>query len=146
MDAAALLTGLAIAAGCAWVAWESWSYGLGSLRRMGPGFFPFFAGIAGAAIGLVIAWRALRAEDDAGQSVPLRRLLFIGAAFVFFALAVQPLGLLVTLFITTLIGAYADAEARLGQTLVLATCLSGGIWLIFVRLLGVSIPAFPSGF
>lgn len=97
-------------------------------------------------MGLVMALLSLRSTRGPEQIVPFRRFVFIGAAFAFFALAIEPLGLLGTLFVTTVVGAYADAEARAGQTLVLATCLTAAIWLVFVRLLGVAIPPLPQMF
>jgi len=142
-DHASILVGLALAAGCLFVAWEAWGYGLGSLRRMGAGFLPFALGLFGIALGLAMAWRGLRRAERAGEMLPLRRLTFIGAAFVFFAIAIEPLGLVMTLFVTTCIGAFADEDARVGQTVVLAGCLTGAIWLIFVYLLGLAIPLWP---
>jgi hypothetical protein len=142
-DVAGVLFGLATAAGCAWVVWEAWGYGVGTPRRMGPGFFPVLLGAGGVVLGLLMAWRGSRRSFALGEEVPLRRLGFIGAAFVLFAVAIQPIGLVVTLFGATLLGAMADADARPVQTLILAAGLALAIWIVFVELLGLAIPVWP---
>lgn len=143
-DRAEALFGAAVVVGCAVVVWTASGYGIGTPRRMGPGFFPFMLGVGGIVLGLAMVLRGFRPSLPQGQEVPLRRLGFIGAAFVFFALGIEPLGLIVTLFGTTLLGAMADKDARPGQTVVLAACLTGAIWLVFVYLLGLSIPVWPT--
>lgn len=142
-DVASVLVGIGLIAGCLFVVWQSWGYGLGTLRRMGPGLLPFTLGLTGILLGLAMIWRGARADRTGGTAIPLRRLAFIGGAFVFFALAIEPLGLIGTLFGTTMIGAYADDDAQLGQTVLLATALTATIWLIFVYLLGLAIPLWP---
>lgn len=142
-DLASILVGLALVAGCLFVVWTAWGYGLGSLRRMGPGMLPFVLGVLGIGLGLAMVWRGAARIEPLGEHVPLRRLGFIGGAFVFFAIAIEPVGLIATLFVTTCIGAYADKDARTGQTAVLAAGLTAGIWLIFIYLLGLSIPLWP---
>ena len=64
-------------------------------------------------------------------------------AFVFFAIAIEPLGLILTIIGTTLLGAFADREARPLQSLMLAIGLALSIWVLFVVLLGLSIPVWP---
>ena len=142
---AALLFGLGLVAGCAVVCWLAWGYRIGTPRRMGPGFFPFFLGLGGIALGAVLAWRGARGQAEPGQAPPIRRLAFISAAFAFFALAIVPLGLLPTLFVTTLIASYADAEARALPTLLLALGLTAGIWAVFILGLGATVPLWPRG-
>ncbi len=141
---AGLLFGLGLAASCVFVALQSWEYGLGSFRRMGPGLLPFMLGLVGILLGLAMAWRSVRSPLHEGAYLPIRRLIFIGAAFVFFALAIEPVGLMGTLFCTTIIGAFADADALPTQTLALAAGLTATIWLVFVYLLGLAIPLWPN--
>ena len=149
LDIAGLLVGLAVVATCLFVVWHAWGYGVGTPRHMGAGFFPFVLGVTGTVLGLAMVVRCVRpagAMRLPGEKVPLRRLIFIGSAFVFFALAIENLGLIAALFGTTIIGAYADADARVVQTVALAGGLTAAIWFIFVYLLGLSIPLWPGAF
>lgn len=116
---------------------------LGHCAGWGRACCPLFLGVLGIGLGLAMVWRGAARSEPLGEHVPLRRLGFIGGAFVFFAIAIEPVGLIATLFVTTCIGAYADKDARTGQTLLLAAGLTAGIWLIFIYLLGLSIPLWP---
>jgi len=142
-DVRDLLAGIAILCSCAALAWTASTYGIGTPRRMGPGFFPFYLGIIGTGLGALMIARAFVAPLHAGTEVPLRRLLFISAAFLLFAVAIEPMGLILTVIGTTLLGAFADKEARPLQSLLLAIGLAAAIWVLFVLLLGLSIPVWP---
>lgn len=143
LDVRALVAGIVILCGCLALTWTASGYGIGTPRRMGPGFFPFYLGIIGTGLGALMTIRAFVAPLHAGADVPLRRVIFIGLAFVFFAIAIEPLGLILTIIGTTLLGAFADREARPLQSLMLAVGLALSIWVLFVVLLGLSIPVWP---
>ena len=142
-DLRSLLAGLALVAASAAFAWTAADYGIGTPRRMGPGFFPFYLGLIGTVLGALMVIRAFTAPASGGTRIPLRRLFFIGAAFLLFALAIEPLGLILTLIGTTFLGAFADEEARPVQSLILAVGLAVAIWVVFVLLLGLTIPVWP---
>ena len=143
VDRAGLVWGLVVAVGCTALALTAYGYGIGAPRRMGPGFFPFYLGLIGAALGAAMTLRAVLAPTHRGEAVPTRRLLFICAAFLLFALALRPLGLVLTVIGATLLGAFADRDARPAQSLLLALGLALAIWVVFVVLLGLPIPVLP---
>jgi len=142
-DKTALIAGIAVAGVCAICAALAWSYGIGTPRRMGAGFFPFFLGLVGIMLGIAMIVGAIVAPQREGEEVPLRRLSFITAAFILFGVAIEPLGLIITVAGTALLGSFADPDARLGQSALLAIGLALGIWGIFVGLLGLGIPVWP---
>jgi hypothetical protein len=138
-----LAVGLAAVAGCACTAWISTGYELGTPRRMGAGAFPFVLSLLGLCFGAAIAVRAVVAPESMSTQVRWRRLLFVCAAFLLFAAAIEPLGLLLTIPAVTVLGAKADPEARLGESLLLGVGLAIGIWVVFVLFLGLGIPVLP---
>ena len=120
-------------------------YALGTVRRMGPGWFPLALGIIGAGLGVLIMISAFLGPPRTSPQVQWRRLLFIAAAFLAFALAVEPLGLPLTILLTTAIGAQADPASRPRETLLLGLGLAAATWVVFVLALGLPIPVFPGG-
>jgi putative tricarboxylic transport membrane protein len=143
IDRTDLFAGLAVVLGCGVFAWLATGYGLGTPRRMGAGGFPFALAVLGIALGAAIALRAVLAPQHQGAPVRWRRLAFVCAAFALFALAIEPLGLLLTIPAVTVLGARADPQARFGESLALGVGLALGIWLLFVELLGLGIPVLP---
>ena len=137
--------GLGIVVLCAAAVWSASSYGLGSARRMGAGYFPVALGLIGILLGLALTVRAVRHPRTRGPSIPLRRLLCIPAAFLLFALLIEPAGLLITILLTTLLASLADPDSRLHQSVALGTGLAVFVWLVFVVALGLSVPVWPGG-
>lgn len=138
-----ILAGLAVFGVCAGFAWQAAGYGIGQPSRMGAGFFPFFLGLIGMVLGALIALAGWMRPSGDTQPVRWRRLLCIGAAFLLFALAVEPAGLLITIPAVTILGGLGDPETKFLQSVLLGVGLALAIWVVFVMLLGLSIPVFP---
>lgn len=68
-------------------------------------------------------------------------MLFVTASIVVFALTIERLGLLPAIVLCGTISALADRSTRLHEAVLLALALAGGIWLVFVQLLGMPIAA-----
>lgn len=145
IDVPDCLMGLAVVAGCVATATVGADYGIGTPRRMGPGFFPVALSAIGAALGLAIMIRSIRSPGFRTLPVSPRRLLFTAAAIVLFAVAIEPLGLLVTVFATAVLAAAADPRTRWHEALALGAGLSLALWLIFVVFLGLGVPVLPGG-
>ncbi|WP_128254052.1 tripartite tricarboxylate transporter TctB family protein [Falsirhodobacter deserti] len=117
-------------------------YDMGSLRRMGPGFFPVMLGIVLAVLGAAIAvpawWRK-------GVARPLywREALGVTASLMLFSVLMGTAGIVVATVVTTLV---ASSVAPRGGTLwrvVLAVVVAALTWLIFIAGLSMSIPVWP---
>ena len=140
-----IVAGLGVIVLCAAFIWVGQDYGLGTVRRMGPGWFPLALGLIGAGLGVLIMISAFLGPPRTSPQVQWRRLLFIAAAFLAFALAVEPLGLPLTILLTTAIGAQADPASRPRETLLLGLGLAAATWAVFVLALGLPIPVVPGG-
>jgi len=135
-----VLAGAAMFAICAAFVIVAWGYGIGTPARMGPGFFPFVFGLAGAGLAVAVVIRAFFAPDSLREDPHWRAAGFVIGGVVAFGLLIETAGLGPAVFVATVISAYADREARLKGTLILAIGLAVATWLIFVYLLGLSIP------
>jgi hypothetical protein len=116
-------------------------YSVGSLRRMGPGYFPIVIGIVLAAFGLLIAGMALLRPGTTIR-VEWRPLVTIGSSILVFALTVERLGLVPATMLLVLTAAAAQAGSKLTHTLALAIGLAVTAVLIFVTGLGMPIATF----
>lgn len=134
--AALALTGLAVAGyACA-------SYDMGSLRRMGPGFFPVALGMLLAGLGALIAVPAM---SRPGQSRPFAwpETIAVVAALLVFGVALERLGVLLTTAMTVLIASSVAPRRGLAWRLVLSAAVTVLVWLVFVRGLNMSLPVWP---
>lgn len=135
-------------------AWGATNYNIGNAARMGPGYFPLLLGIAMALIGVLVTVNALVVESIGGDKIGAwawRPLIFIiGANFVFGLLlagmrsiSLPAFGLIVAIYALTFIASMAQADWKFVRTLVLATSLAIGSYLVFVVALSLQFPVWP---
>jgi hypothetical protein len=133
-------------------------YNVGSGARMGPGYFPLMLGILLAALGLVVVFGSLSAEraersdgDPVGQ-IAWRPLVYIIGANLLFgvmlggvrSLDLPAMGLVVGIYALVLVACRARPNFPLRSTLVLATVLALGSYLIFILGLRLQFPTWPT--
>lgn len=124
--------------------YASANYDAGSVRSMGPGFFPILLGWVLAGLGVIVALTSLRSavhELTPPQFQPRALLAVLGAVFAFSVL-IGFVGLVPTTVVMVVIAATANRKFRIGPALILGLCLSLLVWLIFTIGLGMNLPAF----
>lgn len=121
------------------------SYPLGTTMRMGAGFYPVLLGIIAVLLAALLLVPALTREGhiDAFAGRPFAA---VSASVAGFALTLPVAGLAPAVVVTVLISAVADRTARPLSTLVLATALVVGSWLIFMKGLGMPFYLFRNPF
>lgn len=135
-------------------AWGAVDYELGEAARMGPGYFPFMLGLILVVLGTLVTINAFRSGPPGGDkigAIAWRPLVFIlGANLLFGALLVglpslgiPAFGLIVAIFGLVILAGYARQGASLKDSLILATALSIGSYLAFVKLLNLQFPVLP---
>jgi hypothetical protein len=120
-------------------------YNIGTLRRMGPGYFPLSIGIILIAFGFLVALPAL-IRAGVTPKPEWRPLALIAGAIFVFALTVERLGLVPATMCLVAVAAVAERTPRLLGTLILAACLAAMAVGIFIKGLGMPIAAFKWGF
>jgi hypothetical protein len=140
-----LLAGLVfVAFGLAFAA-TSLSYDLGTPLRMGPGYFPLALGGILVFLGLLIVGKGLVAgagEEGRLGSIPLRALLLIVAAVLFFGLTVRGLGVVPATAVTALLTALASYRTGILAAVAIAAGLTVLCVLIFLLALQLRLPMF----
>lgn len=126
---------------------EGSRYQLGSLTRMGPGFFPTMLGILLAFVGVLIAGTASFAAPAAtAEAMPVRPdwrgwLCIIGGAACFIVLATYA-GLAPATFACVFVAALGDRSNSWKQALALAIGITIFGTVLFSFLLHIQIPVF----
>jgi hypothetical protein len=143
-----VLAGLMFVAVAAFGLYLSRHYPIGTATRMGTGYVPrllcwVLLGLGGV-IALQGALRPATHEDEyAWRGVSWRPVVFVTAALMIFGLALERLGLVVSILLMIAIGAFAARGLRLVETVVAAAVLIVLAWAIFILGLGISIPLWP---
>lgn len=125
--------------------YEALNFDLGTTRRMGPGYFPFYIGILLLVIGsgLILEGYFQRIASEAGAQLPsLRGLLLILAAVICFALTIERFGLVVATVLAVFLGALADRSTPMSHKLILTVAVPIVCVLIFKFGLGISVDIF----
>jgi hypothetical protein len=119
-------------------------YALGTAGKMGPGYFPLLLGIVLAGLGLLLVGRSLVIDGEPVPRLHLLPIAVIAFAVALFGLMIEPLGLVVTLAVLTIVTAWAGPEFRLLESSVLAVALIAFSIGVFVYLLGLPLALWPS--
>lgn len=114
---------------------RGFSFGAGTAPRM------FGVLMLALAAGIALTGLLTDGPDLAGYS--WRGPLFVSVAIVFFALAIRPLGLVVTAFSSFMIAALGTHETRWTEAVIVGACLTLGCAILFPYVLGLPMPMFP---
>lgn len=121
----------------------STTYEVGTPFQMGPGFFPLLLGGVLVLLGILVVGSGFVAErEEEVGTIPWRAVVLIPIAFVFFGLTVGGLGLVPTLFITTLLAAFASERVPVLTALAIAVGLTVVSVVIFVVALQLRLTLF----
>ena len=138
-----ILGGLLLAVlGAGAALWAAMYYDMGSLRRMGPGFFPVALGAALFLLGLVIALPALGRTAEAPKIEPATALAVL-AAIVIFALSLSRVGLAGATAVTVLIATLPAPRKGWIWRIVLALSVTVLTVLVFSVGLRMTLPVWP---
>lgn len=120
------------------------AYDIGTVRRMGPGFFPVVVGgvlvLAGIAVALIDGRRA------AVLQVPphnIRALILITAAIAAFALLIRPAGMVPAVSAAVFLASLADPGMKPKTALLVAAVMS--VLSVAVFIWGLGFQAAPFG-
>lgn len=114
---------------------RGFSFGAGTAPRM-------FGGLL-VALSAAIALTGLLTDGPGMSHYSWRGPLFVMAAILFFALAIRPLGVVVSAFVSFMIAATGSHETRWVEAAIVGACLTVGCAVLFPYVLGLPMPMFP---
>ena len=135
------LIGAALAIGLGSYAWiASGSYAAGTLRDMGPGYFPRLIAAGLVCLGLLLAATTLKSGPTrfGGDRPELSSVLLIGAGLISFALLIERNGLLPAVFVAVLLSTFASDHRNISRSVLLAALTAGACVAVFVY--GLNLP------
>ena len=119
-------------------------YSLGSAGRMGPGYFPLLLASLLGALGAVLIGRSILIGGEPVARFHVLPLAVIATAISLFGVLIEPLGLVVSLAVLTVMSAWVGAQFRLAEALALAAALILFCVGVFVYALGLPLNLWPS--
>jgi hypothetical protein len=120
-------------------------YRMGSLAQMGPGYFPLILGVLLAGLGAVTCVQAaVKSSSNRLTVPPWRQLICIPLCVVCFALLVERAGLAIAVLVTVLIACLGGHRFRPIEATISAALLAVLTCVLFVHLLGLPVPIFPT--
>jgi hypothetical protein len=148
-----VLAGLMFMAIAAIGLWESRNYPIGSALRMSTGYAPRLLCWLLMGLGAIVLLQGLLATDPPEaprERTPedrliarLRPVAIVTLALIAFALALETLGLVLSIFVLVAIASLASRELKLWETIAAAAGLCVLTWAIFVFGLSLPIPMWP---
>jgi Tripartite tricarboxylate transporter TctB family len=134
------------------------NYNMGDSTRMGPGYFPFVLGLLLVFLGALVLMGSFRSTASDGDRVgrfAWKPLLYIIVANLVFGVCLgglklggqtvlPPLGLVLGTYALVLIASRASNEFKWLPSLISATVLAVGCYLVFIVLLKLQLPVWPS--
>src|SRR5262245_45819295 len=132
---------LFIAFGCLGL-WFGRNYAVGTLSRMGPGFFPLMMSLALVGIGVFLIARSLIAAGETIERIAVWPQLLILAGIVAFGLLIERVGLAVSVIAVATVSGIAAQGLRWFELAALALAMSVLTVALFVYLLSQPIPVW----
>jgi putative tricarboxylic transport membrane protein len=128
--------------------WLSRDYPIGTALRMGTGYLPRLLCWGLLGLGAIIFTQGFLEARQMHSTAPhdtlfWRPLVFVTLSLVAFGLALERLGLVVSVLLLLGIGAFAGRGLRFVETAVAALVLIVLSWAIFILGLGLAIPVWP---
>lgn len=113
----------------------------GTLRSFGPAMLPRGLAVILGASGLsLVVMSVVRREGSLLERWSIRGLFFILGSILAFAFTIRVFGLVVAGPLAMVVGAYADPDARLKETLIFSVILTAVCVVLFRYVLGLPIP------
>jgi len=141
-----VLAGLMFIAIAALGLWVSRDYPVGTALRMGTGYVPRLLCWILMGLGAAVLIQGLREKAAPPERVTLGQLLPVGvvtASLIAFALAIEQLGLVLSVLLLVGVGAVAARDIKAWEALAAALVLVALSWAIFILGLGLTIPVWP---
>lgn len=124
--------------------WVGSTLTVGTVTRMGPGYFPKFLSWSLILVGLIIGLKSLRFGETAIERVTWRPMVFIFGGILAFAFLISRGGLVLSILMVTVLSSFGTREVRWRESLILGVFMTGLTVLLFKYFLGLPLQVWPS--
>ncbi len=122
----------------------SLEYRIGNIHRLGPGMFPFIVSGILTGLGVLLIFKSLINDGDAVHRFALRSSGISLFAVVLFGALIKPAGLVISTFTLVVLSGIAQPQSRFLHILALGGGIAIFCALLFVGVIGLPIPIWPS--
>lgn len=124
----------------AFFVWHGSDYPMGSLRRMGPGFFPVIVGAVLLLFAILLVLEVAHSEKEKDFWIP-RPILMVSAGFVAFAALLERAGLVPATLVMVILVSLAEKPLRPISAATNAVALSVLGVVVFLYSFGIPVAA-----
>lgn len=117
-------------------------YTIGTLGRMGPGYFPIVLGVLLLGLGVALLAEVWRAPKENAVRLPPRPLVMVSLGVVCFAFLVERAGIVVAICALVGLSSLAESPVRPFTIVIIAAVMSLMGIFVFIRLLGLPLSVF----
>lgn len=112
---------------------------------VGPKTFPFWLGIIFILLSLRLLYETFKYKvvDGTAPKLQYKKFAIILVSAVLYAFLLEKVGYVLSTFLFLLIAFQTMERGRIVPTLIIATAFSAGIYYLFAKVLGGSLPGFP---
>ncbi len=125
----------------------AYNYSIGTAARMGPGYFPRILGGLLAVLGVVVAGVGLKNQAEwaktAGIGWTWTPVVILTVAVVLFGLALQPLGMIASIILLTMISGIAAHDKNYRDLVIITVIMCLFCAAVFVWGLKLQMKLFP---
>lgn len=127
-------------------AWKAGSYEMGAAARTGPGYFPFWLGIALALLGATVLLRSLstKADETHVEKLDARIVFLVIGSVVLYGVLLEVLGIYLSVFMLVVLSSLASHQFSPRVAVTSGVLLALFSYLTFVKGLGLTFPLWPS--
>ncbi|WP_113382598.1 tripartite tricarboxylate transporter TctB family protein [Shinella sp.] len=125
---------------------QAMDYPLGTLRTMGPGYFPILVAVLLCGVGLTLVGKSTAGEGEEAVTISLWPLLLVLGGLLAFALLLLKAGLFAAIVLLVMIVSGASGTYRPLASAALALLLAVACVAVFVLALGQQLPVFGEWF
>jgi len=118
------------------------NYEIGTIARMGPGFFPVSLGLTLAVLGVLVALPALFREGPRIQPA-WKTLALVMLSLVLFSLTLKTLGVIFATMLAVVLSSMADRSISWKNRGILCVGVAATTYVIFILGLNMVLPVWP---
>jgi hypothetical protein len=115
-------------------------YPMGTLLRMGPGYFPTVVSVLIIGFGAILLLQAFRPEPAVASGFVVRPVLMIPLGIVLFAVLLHRFGLAPAVLALVIVSSLSEPTFRPARSLALALGMLALIYVVFILILRLPFP------
>jgi putative tricarboxylic transport membrane protein len=116
---------------------------IGTVRQMGPGYFPLGLALVLLGMGLILVVKGIFTGGSPVGEIHLKPLFFVLLSFVVYGVLVEHVGLIIAILAQVITAHFGSRETKLRESLIIGVVLALSSSVVFVWLLKIPVNLLP---